>query len=124
MIIEKDMVSFNVEQARDDIHNIVIVLMEERRFTIQEAMDYLSTWYHEQADQFLTIKSSLSSCGNKEIDACVNIYVEGLANWITANYHWSFQTKRFFGDKATDVQRYGVVELLPKKSSAVIRCDA
>ena len=119
MIIVKDMLSFNVEQARGDIHNIVIVLMEERNFTIQEAMDYLSTWYHEQADQFITIKSSLLSCGNKEIDACINTYAEGLANWITANYHWSFQTKRFFGDKAAEIQQHGLVELLPNKSLAV-----
>ena len=123
MIIVKDMLSFNVEQARGDIHNIVIVLMEERCFTIQQAMDYLSAWYHEQANQFLIIKSSLSSCGNREIDACVNTYVEGLANWVTANYNWSFKTERFFGDKAAEVQRRGLVKLLPKKSS-VVMCGA
>ena len=122
MIFEKDMLSFNVEQARGDIHNVVIVLMEERGFTIQQAMDYLSTWYHERADQFLTIKSSLTSCGNKEIDACVNTYVEGLANWITGNYHWSFASKRFFGDKGAEIQRHGLVELLPKRPA--VMCGA
>jgi len=114
--VANDVVSFNVEQARGDIHNIVIVLINESGYGVQQAMDYVGQWYQGHIDRFLHIANQPPETGDKQIDGNLKKYVWGLGYWITANYEWSFRSKRFFG---TDhVQKGAVVQLLPRRTSA------
>ena len=111
--------SFNVEQARGDIHNLLIVLIHEKNYSVQEAMDDVDRWYTGRQQDFIRLMKELPKSGDKEIDDNLEKYVWLLGNWVTANYEWSFKSKRFFGAKNDEVHKERVVELLPRQMIAV-----
>ncbi|THH13873.1 hypothetical protein EW146_g6385 [Bondarzewia mesenterica] len=110
-----DIFSYNVEQARGDTHNLVIVAMNERGYSIQEAINFVGDLCKDTIDSFNSVRRSLPSWG-PEIDRQVEQYVDGLQNWIIGSLHWSFETKRYFGDRGQDVKKNLAVKLLPKKT--------
>ncbi|KAF9465685.1 isoprenoid synthase domain-containing protein [Collybia nuda] len=114
--VANDIVSFNVEQARGDIHNLVIVLMDgDKKMTVQTAMDLVGQWYRKRGQDFVEGLKRLPSVddGNYEV-LCLHQYAWGLGNWVTANYEWSFESHRFFGEENGEVMKHRVVKLLPK----------
>lgn len=112
------MLSFNVEQARRDIHNVVIVVMNQLDLSVQEAMAHVNEWHSKRASDFMTAMVDLPPCPSVEIRAQLKSYVNGLANWVTANYEWSFETRRFFGEDSAAIKEHGIVKLLPKSVEA------
>ncbi|GJJ12837.1 hypothetical protein Clacol_007082 [Clathrus columnatus] len=120
--VANDIVSFNVEQARGDIHNFIIVLMNQHNLSIQQAMDLAGNWYKTRARQFLDLHNFLleSHSDNDPGQANLKVYIRGIANWVTANYEWSFESQRFFGALHREVYRSGVVDLLPRCVTAVV----
>ncbi|KAF9465703.1 isoprenoid synthase domain-containing protein [Collybia nuda] len=114
--VANDIVSFNVEQARGDIHNLVIVLMNgNENLGVQAAMDLVGDWYRERSREFIEGLKRLPRVdeGDYEI-LSLHQYAWGLGNWVTANYEWSFQSQRFFGERNGEAMKHSVVELLPK----------
>jgi len=114
--VANDIVSFNVEQARGDIHNVIIVLMNENKaLSIQAAMEVVGDWYKQRGRHFVKYLAQLPSPndGNSEIQ-CLHQYAWSLGNWVTANYEWSFESQRYFGEQNSEVRKHGIVELLPK----------
>ena len=110
----QDIYSYNVEQARgDDLHNMVTVIMRERDVDVQGAMDYIGVLHDRLVKSFLLAKDRLPSWG-EPIDSQVARYVDGLGNWVRANYQWSFESQRYFGTKGLDIMRHRKVEMLPK----------
>lgn len=125
--VANDVVSFNVEQARGDIHNLAIVLMNAHSLGVQDAMNAVCKWYHQRARDFVLAMKNLPTTSemfgpenrDPQVDEDVKTYVWGLGNWVTANYEWSFESERFWGgaklaNKGGDAHEV-VVELMPKK---------
>src|ERR1700761_338338 len=112
--MNQDVVSFNVEQARGDIHNLVIVLMNEQNLSVQEAMDYVGVWYDARGKAFVSAMNSLPS-PQKDCED-LKRYIWGLGNWVTANYEWSFDSMRFFKtrEEQEEVRKNRTVELMEK----------
>ncbi|GJJ12833.1 hypothetical protein Clacol_007078 [Clathrus columnatus] len=106
--VANDVVSFNVEQARGDIHNIVIVLMNERDMTVQEAMDFVGDWYEARSKQFIILLNFVLENHSDKDPGQVDLkrYIRGLAIWVTANYEWSFESQRFFGSLHKEVYHH------------------
>lgn len=92
----QDILSFNAEQARGDTHNAVIVVMNERGMSIQEAMDFLGAWYRSNVAEFCTAMRDLPQCRTIAMRNWVKTYVAGIANWVTGNYDWSLRSRRYF----------------------------
>ncbi|PPQ77846.1 hypothetical protein CVT25_015339 [Psilocybe cyanescens] len=115
--IANDIVSFNVEQARGDIHNAVIVLMEKQKLSIQEAMDFVDEWYQRRSSKFIDIMKEMEETLDESdrMQRDLKIYIKGLAQWVTANYEWSFETSRFFGPHHKDIYKARAVALMPKR---------
>ncbi|KAK7461847.1 hypothetical protein VKT23_008277 [Stygiomarasmius scandens] len=109
-----DIFSYNVEQSRNDKHNMICVVMEQQRVALQEAVDFVGNLCKESIERFEAAKTGLPSWSS-EVDRNVQIYIEGLQDWIVGSLHWSFDTQRYFGELGQDVKRKRIVTLLPRK---------
>jgi len=118
--VANDVFSFNVEQARGDIHNMVIVIMGERGVGVQEAMDIVGQWYRKTSQDFIKAMHDLPTA-NSEVQADIQKYAWGIGNWVTANYEWSFESERFWGithlDEDAKAAHDIFVELMPQSST-------
>lgn len=102
-----------MEQSRSDTHNIIVVLMREQSLDLQGAVDYIGWLCKGSVQRFEDNRAVLPSWG-AELDRQVDIYVEGLQNWIIGSLHWSFDSTRYFGKDRHAVKRDRTVKLLPK----------
>ena len=80
----KDIFSFNVEQARDEPHNMVAVVMADKGLTVQEAIEFVGDLCLACVDRFENDLYLLPSWG-PEIDRDIVKYVDGLQNWMAGN---------------------------------------
>ncbi|KAL0946496.1 hypothetical protein HGRIS_012714 [Hohenbuehelia grisea] len=112
-----DIFSYNVEQARGDTHNMIVILMEYHGHTLQSAIDHVGELCRQTIDAFAENRKSIPSWG-PEIDKMVDGYVQGLQDWIVGSLHWSFQTRRYFGQNGAEVKKTRFVKLLPLKAGA------
>ena len=112
----QDLYSYNVEQARGDTHNMICVHMMKDGLTLQQAVDRLGEMCKQSIDRFVENLPLVPSWGDR-IDRDVKLYVNGMRECIVGSLHWSFQTKRYFGDNGGEVRATGVVELLPRETT-------
>ncbi|KAJ7204178.1 isoprenoid synthase domain-containing protein [Mycena pura] len=112
--IDNDIFSYNIERARGQaLHNWVTLTALERNVGIQEAVDYLGALHHRTKESFLEATKNLPSWG-EPIDSEVRRYIDGIGNWVRANYEWSFESRRYFDTHAAEVRRTLQLTMLPK----------
>ena len=87
-------------------------MMRHHGMTLQEAVDFVGDLCKKSIDRFTGGRARLPSWG-PEIDAQVQSYVQGLADWIVGSLHWSFDSERYFGKKGAQVKKSKIVELAP-----------
>lgn len=93
----------------------------DERLTVQAAMDMVGEWYKQRGRDFIECLKGLPSVDDSNCEIlCLHRYAWGLGNWITANYEWSFESHRFFGEQNSEVSKHGVVELLPKSPQLLV----
>ncbi|KAG2128275.1 isoprenoid synthase domain-containing protein [Suillus clintonianus] len=102
-----DIFSYNVEQSRHETQS-------DCRLDLQDAVDYSGKMCKSAMQRFEDNCAILPSWG-EEVDRQVDIYVQGLQDWIIANYHWSFESTRYFGKDGEAVKRDRIIKLLPKR---------
>ena len=91
---------------------MIAIMMHHHGMTLQESVDFVGDLCKESIDRFNEDRARLPSWG-PEIDAQVQVYVEGLADWIVGSLHWSFDSERYFGRKGGQIKNTLVVELAP-----------
>ncbi|EKM57990.1 uncharacterized protein PHACADRAFT_251936 [Phanerochaete carnosa HHB-10118-sp] len=111
-----DIFSYNVEQAKGDTHNMIVVVMQQEGLDLQSAVDFVGELCQQAIDRFVDERESLPSWG-PEIDRQVDIYVSGLRDWIVGSLHWSFESERYFAKSGLEVKTARVVSLLPRRTS-------
>lgn len=82
---------------------------------MQEAIDYAGDLCKQTMNVFTENKDLLPSWG-AAVDADVQVYVQGLQDWIVGNLHWSFVTERYFGKRGAEIKATRILEVLPKSS--------
>jgi len=107
------MLSYNVEQARGDDHNIVAVAMHEFDTDVNGAMLWVADHFKEVEKKFFEAKAALPKWG-EPIDSQVRQYCDGLGSWVRGNDEWSFETERYFGSKGPEIKRKRWNMLIPK----------
>ncbi|KAK7060709.1 Anterior gradient protein 3 [Paramarasmius palmivorus] len=112
-----DIFSYNVEQARGDTHNMIVILMEYHDLDLQGAVDRVGEMCKETIDNFNEAREDIPSWG-PEVDDMVQRYVKGLQDWIVGSLHWSFMTTRYFGHNGQDVKANRYIKLLPVHEEA------
>ncbi|KAI0284093.1 terpenoid synthase [Russula brevipes] len=118
MILDNDIVSYNLEQARgDDNHNIITILMHHDKIDIQGAMDWVDSYRKELNAKFMdTYYNGIPKFG-EPVDTELARYVEGISNWVRGSDQWGFESERYFGKKGPEIQKTRWVTLLPKERS-------
>jgi hypothetical protein len=107
------MLSYNKEQANGDArYNIITVVMHHLKLDLGEAMKWAAKYHDEIKSKIFICLSTLPSFG-PEVDKEVHVLISHVAHAIGAHVLWSFECKRYFGEKGLEVQRTRVVEMLP-----------
>ena len=93
---------------------MIPVVMNEFGYDLQTAVDFVGKLCKQSIDRFISDRAQLPSWG-PEIDRQVDIYVDGLADWIVGSLHWSFESERYFGKTGREVKNTRVINLLPRR---------
>ena len=93
---------------------MIVIMMHQHGMVLQEAVDFVGNLCKKSIDRFTENMTLLPQWGT-EIDAQVQIYVQGLADWIVGSLHWSFNSERYFGKTGLEIKKSRVVELAPMK---------
>ncbi|KAG9014251.1 hypothetical protein FRB94_013561 [Tulasnella sp. JGI-2019a] len=112
-----DIYSFNVEQSKGDTQNLVVIAMHEFGLNIQQAVDHVGSRIRSRIDQYVMEKRLVPSFGSPQIDAQVVTYIGGMEDSVIGVLHWSFDSKRYFGDEHERIKRDRTVTLLPVDTS-------
>jgi len=91
---------------------MIVIMMRHHGMTLQEAVDFVGDLCKKSIDRFNEDRARIPSWG-PEIDAQVQAYVQGLADWIVGSLHWSFDSERYFGRKGGQIKKGRIVELAP-----------
>ena len=93
---------------------MIVVVQHQEKLELQEALDYVGDLCFGCIDRYEKLRASLPSW-SPEIDAQVQVYVDGLGDWMIGNLVWSFETERYFGTAGPQVRRDLSVALLPRR---------
>ena len=91
---------------------MIAIMMHHHGMNLQQAVDFVGDHCKKSIDRFTEDRARLPSWG-PEIDAQVQVYVQGLADWIVGSLHWSFDSERYFEKKGLQVKKSRIVELAP-----------
>lgn len=117
----QDIDSYAMEKSRGlEFHNAVELVMVEQELDIQGVIDWLEKYANGVLAGFLANVDSIPSWG-PDIDKRVNIYIDGLAQWVRGNDDWTFESGRYFGDRGLEVQKNRIMTLLPPSKGFVNR---
>jgi len=112
----QDLFSYNVEQSRGDTHNMICVFMINDGLSLQQAVDRIGELCKQTIDTFIENQARVPSWGDN-VDKDVELYVNGLQEWIVGSLHWSFMTTRYFGNDGGVVRATRIVELLSQENA-------
>ncbi|KAF8137232.1 isoprenoid synthase domain-containing protein [Boletus edulis] len=115
-----DIFSYDVEQSKDQTHNMIDVIMHEQGLGLQDAIDLVGDYCKHALDRFVHDRDNLPSWG-PAIDADVRVYVDGLTRWMVGSLHWSFETERYFGKVGKQIKATRLVNLRRKAVHAQVR---
>ncbi|KAI0355477.1 terpenoid synthase [Trametes cingulata] len=119
IIAISDVLSYNREQATDnDQYNLLTVVMRELNLDLDGAIAWVSDYYNELSNRFIQGLEELPSFG-PEVDGQLQEYLQSMANWPICLESWSFESKRYFGDRGLEYQKTRRVPLLPKRKPVV-----
>ncbi|KAG1847826.1 terpenoid synthase [Suillus subalutaceus] len=103
--LTNDIISYNREHARgDDGHNIVTIVMHELDTDVNGAILWVMDHHTKIEKKYFEAEAAIPKWG-EPIDSQVREYCYGLGNWVRANYHWHFESERYFGTNGEEVQR-------------------
>ncbi|KAG2360809.1 terpenoid synthase [Suillus spraguei] len=113
MLIDNDMISYNREQATGNAnHNLIVVVMAELGIDRSGAMVWAARYHTEVQKRFTDGFAKVPSWG-PSTDVLVKEYLNGMATWARANHCWSYESQRYLGTKGPEIQRSGLLSLLP-----------
>ncbi|KAI0661795.1 terpenoid synthase [Cubamyces menziesii] len=119
IMYDNDLASYNKEQAAgDDLHNILTIVMEEKKVDFNGALQWLAEQHSEQVDRALTllpqVLALVATAGPHA--APLAFYLDHLANWPRANDCWNFESGRYFGADGRQIQKSRLLTLAPRKA--------
>lgn len=113
-ILLQDLYSYRIEYAKDGekCSNVIIALIYEKGFDLQETADYIGVEFKSLLNQFLSDKAALPSFG-PETDTELRAYIFGLETWIIGNLRFSLETPRYLGEDRVEIRNTFIVKLFP-----------
>ncbi|KAH7926244.1 terpenoid synthase [Leucogyrophana mollusca] len=115
IIIDNDIASYNREQSTgDENHNLITAVMHQFNCDVGSAMAWAAGYHDEIEGKFINGLKAVPSWG-PVIDKQLHEYLDGIANWVQANYSWGFESERYHGTRGSEIQRTRIVPLLPRE---------
>jgi hypothetical protein len=106
----QDIFSYNVEQSRGNLHNLIAIIMHNDNVGLQTAVDRAGDMCSAALNKYIETRAKLPSYGS-EIDAQLAAFLHRLESWISGSLEWSFMTPRYFGEKRNEVKKTRWVKL-------------
>ena len=94
--------------------------MEEYHLDLQQALYWLSGYASKIISNFLADVRALPSWG-ETIDRAVMVYIDRVGRGIRGCDDWSYETRRYYGDDGSKVQKCRKIALLPPDSGYITR---
>ncbi|BCK56087.1 terpene synthase family protein [Nocardia wallacei] len=94
-----DLFSCEKEYTLGDVHNLVIVLAEEKRISLQQAADIVGDMIRDRIDRFADISTAIAGSWALEHtdmptrDILIG-HVDNMRSWLSGQMQWRFETKR------------------------------
>ncbi|KAH9847298.1 terpenoid synthase [Lenzites betulinus] len=121
VLLDNDLLSFRKEYAAGDVnHNIIPLVMHERKLDVQSAISWLAEEHSRRVDEFFQLwpKVSMLTFGSDVVDNAVSAYLDHVANWPRADECWCFESERYFGKMGPRVKKERTIELEVKRAEA------
>lgn len=90
--------------------------MKDLNLDVQGAIDWAASLHTKMVREFNCLYLEMPRWGGP-LDLEVQSYVNGLAHWVAAYVHWSYESERYFGKRGPEIQETLIMHLTPKKSS-------
>ncbi|KAH9917069.1 terpenoid synthase [Fomitopsis serialis] len=114
VIIDNDIISYNVEQSVGDVrHNLVTVTMLERKLDIDDAVALLFGQHVALQERFQKAYHGFEPHWDPATNEQLGEALRDLANLPRGAYCWHFEGGRYFGTKGTEIGVSRRVQLLP-----------
>ncbi|KAL7282764.1 terpenoid synthase [Trametes coccinea BRFM310] len=119
--IINDVMSYNREQATENDHyNLLTIVRRNLNVDFDTAMAWVVDFHKSVSGRFLEGLKNVPSF-SPEVDAQLQEYLQSIANWPRCLDSWSFESKRYFGERGLEVQRTRHVPLLPRRKPEPVR---
>ncbi|ROV94058.1 hypothetical protein VMCG_08230 [Cytospora schulzeri] len=116
VFISNDILSYNKEQASgDDQRNIVTIVMREQALGVQQAIDWAGQLHDSKTERFNELYLQIPRWGGP-LDWEVQTFMHGVAQLVSGNVQWSYESERYLGKRGLEVRATGVLHLSPKYS--------
>ena len=91
-------------------HNLVTVIMAEYNLGVQDALNWLGTYNDGVISRFLSDLKQIPSW-DPDTDRKVQMYIDGVGQWVRANDGWSYESERYYGDDGLMVRENRILKI-------------
>ena len=103
--------------------------MEERKISLQSALDDLAVRAKSHIMRFLHNQSCLPLIAaqlgwSAEIQERLQEYVDGLGQWVRGNDDWSFESARYYGTEGHTVRETRLVRVRERQENSYVSKEA
>ncbi len=89
-----DIISLRKEEAHGDMHNLVLILRQESKLSLQESINHVQRLIDNQIRRFMVFETQLPSFGT-HVDHDVARFVGVLRSWMRGNLDWAYESGRY-----------------------------
>ncbi|KAF8970721.1 terpenoid synthase [Flammula alnicola] len=95
-------------------HNIITVIMHEHSLDLQGALDWLGVYADGVVSRFFCDLQRIPSWGC-DVDKRVQVYIDGLGQWVRGNDDWSCEGKRYHGNDGMKIKETRLISIRPRR---------
>ncbi|PPQ93592.1 hypothetical protein CVT25_005472 [Psilocybe cyanescens] len=119
--ITNDMHSYGLEHSRGlDGHNVITAIMKEYNLDLQGALYWLSGYATKTIAKFVSDRKKLPSW-SPSVDAGVREFFDLVGRCVRGYDAWSYETKRYYGDKGLKIQKTRRITLQPRDAAYITK---
>lgn len=86
--------------------------MKQFQVDIQDAIDKAGAMFRQKIETFNALCEELPRWVGP-VDLDVQKLVDGFAQHVSGVFHWSYESRRYFGARGVEIKKARMVELLP-----------
>ncbi|MCO5559017.1 hypothetical protein L7F22_012608 [Adiantum nelumboides] len=104
-----DIHSFKVEYCKGDFHNIVALVWLQQpdagASDLQTCVDMVAKMIEQKDREFSRLLHKARACQSLMATPGMEKYLQGLADWVSGNFHWNYYTNRYYSGRELKTTR-------------------